>query len=166
MAPDSFLETIAKKLPPASAADVSAFELSLGCRLPEDYREFLIACNGGFVGGTLWFKGLTPTGEPADAGVHHIGGFRQESHFSLVWHRECYEGRIPNDLLWIMDDPFGNAICLGIEGAHFGMVFFWNHKIEPDDEWDGTVEKAGNLQLLANSFSDFVAGLQRHEGDA
>lgn len=166
MAPDSFLEAIAKKLPPASASDVSAFELSLGCRLPEDYREFLVACNGGFVGGTLWFKGPTPKGDQADAGVHHIGGFRQESHFSLEWNRECYEGRIPREFLWIMDDPFGNAICLGIRGEHVGRVFFWNHENEPDDEWDGTVEQAENLQLLANSFAEFVAGLQRNENDA
>jgi hypothetical protein len=65
-------------------------------------------------------------------------------------------------LIWIADDPFGNAICLGISGGHRGKVFFWNHENEPDpDDWDGSVETAGNIDLLANSFSEFISGLQQ-----
>jgi hypothetical protein len=161
-----FLAAVEKKLPPAGQADIERLEASLGCRLPEEYRAFLAACNGGYVGGLLWFTGPTPSGEVADAGVHHVGGFRQEPHFSLAWAREVYEGRIPEDLLWIMDDPFGNALCLGIQGPHTGKVFFWDHENEPGDDWDGRVETAGNLQLLANSFPAFVAGLHRNENAA
>ena len=59
-----------------------------------------------------------------------------------------------------MDDPFGNAICLGVTGVHRGQVYFWDHENMPDPElWDGSVQTAGNLDLLANSFTDFVAGL-------
>ena len=95
--------------------------------------------------------------------MHHIGGFRDESYFSLQYTREIYEGRIPNDLLWIMDDPFGNAICVGLNGAHCGRVYFWSHESEPDDEdWDGAVDTAGNVYLLATSFTEFVAGLRPH----
>ena len=166
MTPDLFLGAIKKKLAPAPASKLLAFEHALGCRLPEDYRAFLIACNGGFVGGSLWFTGPTPTGDRADAGVHHIGGFREEPHFSLEWARDCYAGRIPDDLLWVMDDPFGNAICLGVHGEHQGKVFFWDHENEPDEEWEGSVEGAGNLQLLANSFAEFVAGLHPLADDA
>ena len=140
---------------------MAVFEADIGQRLPFDYRQFLIHSNGGHVGGRYWFKGPTPEGKAADAGVHHIGGFRPESHFSLVSNRKCYQGRIPSVLIWIMDDPFGNAICLGIKGDQRGRVFFWDHENEPDDEeWDGQVETAGNLQLLANSFTEFVAGLR------
>jgi len=60
-----------------------------------------------------------------------------------------------------MDDPFGNAICLGVSGNHRGKVYFWDHESEPDpDEWDGRVETAGNVQLLADSFAAFVGGLR------
>ena len=163
MTPDLFLEAIDKKLAPAPESELLAFEQTLGCRLPEDYRHFLVSCNGGYVGGDLWFTGPTPTGEKADAGVHHIGGFRQERHFSLVRARSRYEGRIPSDLLWIMDDPFGNAICLAIRGKYFGQVFFWDHENEPEEGWDGSVERAENLQLLANTFTEFVAGLHPND---
>jgi hypothetical protein len=48
-----------------------------------------------------------------------------------------------------------------IPGEHRGRVYFWDHENEPDlDEWDGAVETAGNVRLLANSFTDFVAGLR------
>jgi hypothetical protein len=111
----------------------------------------------------LWFTGPTPTGGNADAGIHHIGGFRDEAHFSLLWARECYEGRMPNEVLWIMDDPFGNAICLTVKGQNRGRVYFWDHEDEPDEEWDGTIEDTPNLQLLADTFADFVAGLHPND---
>ena len=80
---------------------------------------------------------------------------------SLAWARACYAGRIPVDLLWIMGDPFGNAICLGVGGTHRGRIYFWDHEMEPDpDSWDGQVDTAGNVSLIAGSFAEFVAGLR------
>jgi SMI1 / KNR4 family (SUKH-1) len=158
------------KQPPVTAdehaaftAALTEFETAIGAALPTDYREFLGQCNGGYIGGALWYKGPTPEGIAADAGVHHLGGFRTEWHFSLPEHRECYDGRIPAELVWIMDDPFGNAICLGLSGTRRGCMYFWDHEREPDDGWDGTFETAGNIQLLANSFTEFVAGLRANE---
>lgn len=158
-----FLEHINDKLPPVPIERVIEFEQLIGAFLPDDYRQFLIECNGGHVGGSLWYFGPTPEGKDADAGVHHIGGLRGESSFSLISAKDCYQStelRIPRDLIWIMDDPFGNAICLGIKGSLRGKVYFWDHEQEPDpDTWDGKVETAENLELLANSFTDFVSGL-------
>lgn len=161
MSIDEFLQAVRNKQPPAPTEQLLALEHSLGVALPDDYRRFLIGCNGGHVGGRLWFRGPTPDGESADAGVHHIGGFRSESYFSLTQTRKTYGPRIPPTLLWIADDPFGNAICLGLREPHRGHVFFWDHEHEPDPEaWDGRLETAGNLQLLALSFTDFVSGLR------
>ncbi len=83
MAIHEFLAVIDDKQPPAPAKELAAFERVIGHPLPDDYRRFLVACNGGFVGGSLGFKGPTPEGKAADAGAHHIGGFRGEWHFSL-----------------------------------------------------------------------------------
>ena len=93
MTVNELLAEIEHQEPPAAAADVAALEQSLGHSLPDDYRQFLIACNDGYVGGRLWFDGPTPDGEKADAGVRHIGGLRDESYFSLQWARDIYEGR-------------------------------------------------------------------------
>jgi hypothetical protein len=146
----TFLGSIKDRAAPASEADLFALEASLGSRLPDDYRQFVRDCNGGHVGGLLWFYGRTPTGEMADAGIHHIGGLREESYLSLTWARDCYAGHIPDDLLWIMDDPFGNAICLCIRGESRGSIFFWDHENQGSN----------GLQPLAASFGDFVTGVQ------
>ena len=164
---EELLQAIDRKLPPADEAEIAAFEAEIGSTLPYDYRRFLAQCNGGHLGGALWFTGPTPEGRAADAGIHHVGGFRSEDHFSLRANREAYQEsavRIPLDLVWIMDDPFGNAICLGIAGASRGKIFFWDHEVPPTlDDWDGRVESAENVQLLANSFTEFVSGLHPNE---
>ena len=159
------LAALEHKSPPAPLDALKRFETTIGQRLPDDYRDFLLRCNGGYGCGYVQYLEPTPAGHAADACVNHVGGFREESYFSLESSYENYqqyEVRIPKDLIWIADDPFGNAICLGICGAHRGKVFFWDHEREPDPEqWDGRVETAGNIDLLANSFSEFMAGLQK-----
>ncbi|MEO8361909.1 MAG: SMI1/KNR4 family protein [Vicinamibacteria bacterium] len=154
-----------KRSPSAHEDRVHRFEELIGATLPGDYRRFLIACNGGYLGGSLWYTRPGLSGRHAHVGINHIGGFRDESHFSLESARASYQDpeelRIPLELLWIMDDPFGNAFCLGIEGPSRGRVYFWDHEEEPDpDEWDGSVENAGNLLRLADSFEAFVEGLR------
>lgn len=157
---DEFIEVVVNKRPPAPAKELAAFERTVGHPLPEDYRSFLRNCNGGYLGGRYWYRGRNPEGREVEVGVHHIGGFRSESYFSLPDIRRAYAGRIPDALVWIHDDPFGNAICLGIAGEYHGRVYFWDHENEPDDDWDGSVESAGNLTLIADSFTEYVAGLE------
>ena len=162
---DELVSKVDKRDPPAPEGRLRRFEAELGATFPADYRQFLVACNGGYLGGSLWFTRPGLTGRHAHVGIDHVGGFRDESHFSLESRRACYqdpdEVRIPLDLVWIMDDPFGNAFCLGVRGSYRGRVYFWDHEEEPDpDEWDGSAEGAGNLLLLADSFEEFVAGLR------
>lgn len=138
---------------------LTALEEGIGERLPEDYREFLIACNGGSLGGRLWF--YQAGSALPDAAPHHVGGIRPERPFSLLAQLHALHGRIPLDLMWIMDDAFGHGICLGVAGEARGRVYFWDHEKAPSaGEWDGRLETAANVRLLAASFTEFVAGLE------
>ena len=157
---DEFLDEVDMKSPLAPLGKVAEFEEQIGNSLPDDYRHFLVNCNGGYVGGRVWFRGVNPNGVEVEAGVDHVGGFRDESYFSLTSSRECYDGRIPDYIIWIHDDPFGNAICLGVAGKHRGRVYFWDHENKPEEEWDRSVEAAENVTVIANSFTDYVAGLR------
>jgi hypothetical protein len=159
---DEFASKVGDSLPHAPEDQLRRLESDLGVELPADYRHFLTITNGG-TGNGLCF--VEPTGDdPGGVGLHHIGGFRKESYFSLTIRRARYQdkyARIPRELLWIADDSFGNAICIGILGPYRGKVYFWDHEEEPDpDEWDGSVESAGNITPLADSFTAFVAGLR------
>jgi SMI1 / KNR4 family (SUKH-1) len=150
------------KVQPPSRDDLEAFEAEIGTTLPDEYRQFLMRANGGYLGGYR-FDGPTPDGGAWTAVVSHVGGLRDEPDLSLRAARGCYQGselQIPRALLWIMGDPGGNGICLGLTGPYRGRVYFWVHDEQPaPDEWDGEVETAGNVILLANSFTDFVAGI-------
>lgn len=120
-----------------------AFELRIGSPLPADYRDFLGRCNGGYLGGALVFRGPTPAGEDASASIHHIGGLRPESYYSLIRHFETFGKWLPTTMIWIMDDPGGNALCLGIHDTDRDKIFFWDHE-------------RGDVTLLVSSFSEFV----------
>ncbi len=160
---DEFIALLENKLPPAPDDQLQAFEAEIGTRLPEDYRDFLVRTNGGYISGWYRFKGPTPSGSTWHAFVHHVCGFRDEPYLSLRLNRAVSlsgESQFPRALLWIMDDPGGNGICLGLEGPRRGRVYFWIHDEQPDpEEWDGQVETASNVIPLAASFTDFIAGI-------
>jgi hypothetical protein len=164
MTVDELLGMIDDKGPPVPEQELDAFEKAIGGELPGEYRQFLLACNGGTPDGHVWFEGSSADSAGVTAGVCDIGGLREELGLSLVWNRKILGGRLPDGLIWIMSDHFGNAICLGVSSEHHGLVYFWDHEFEPDDEeWDGKVETAGNVVLLARSFTEFVAGLRQGE---
>ena len=81
----------------------------------------------------------------------------------LVENRDCYqisERRIPCELLWIADNDFSAAFCIGLTGEHRGKIYFWDNDNEPGSRWDGRFETADNITLLANSFTEFIGGLE------
>jgi cell wall assembly regulator SMI1 len=166
---DEFVTLIDLKSPPAPQDQLEAFEAELGSRLPNDYRQFLARTNGGVIRGWYRFKGRTPRGEMWSTYLHHVCGFREEPHFSLRFNRGCClsaESGFPHALLWIMDDPGGNGICIGLTGDQRGKVYFWIHDELPDPEaWDGRVESASNVILLAESFTEFVANIGPGDDD-
>jgi hypothetical protein len=163
MSMDEFIALLESKSPPAPADQLAAFEAELGTGLPEDYRQFLIATNGGRVRGWYRYKGIAPDGTTGWAYINNVGGLREEWELSLRAARQLYQGseaQIPRGLLWIMDDPGGNGICLGLSEPYRGRIYEWIHDELPDpQEWDGQVETAENILLLASSFADFVVGI-------
>jgi hypothetical protein len=168
---DEFIALMEDNSPPVPEEELAAFEAEIGAELPQTYRQFLARSNGGYIRGWYRFKGPTPEGRSPSAFVSDVGGLRDDPNLSLRFARGCYlaaprllqeesENKIPAALLWIIGDPGGNGICLGLTGSYRGRVYFWIHDEPPaEDQWDGTVESAANIILLANSFTDFIAGI-------
>ena len=138
---------------------LEAFEKSIGCRLPDEYRRFLLACAGGYFQGSAEFN--WPQGHWAGS-VQEVLGLRHDK-CSLVLTRQTPQWPTVDELLWIMDDHGGNPICMTIDQAHFGKIWFIDHEVASYDEgWtlaQAMSDQWGYVLPLAPSFGAFMAGL-------
>jgi hypothetical protein len=140
-------------------AALEAFEKSIGCRLPDEYRQFLMVCAGGYFQGSAEFN--WPQGHWAGA-VQEVLGLRRDE-CSLVQTRQTPQWPTVDELLWIMSDHGGNPICMTIDKAHFGKIWFIDHEIaEYEKPWtlaEAMSNEWGYVLPLAPTFGDFVAGM-------
>lgn len=131
----------------ASEKSIAIFEKELGAKLPADYRNFLLECNGGSCGGGVIFKRNGPS-------IHVILGLRSENYMSLLWslrlHREGGGPPIPEDMIEIMADPGSYPICLAWKGKNRGAIYGWSPR---------------SMRRLAASFSEFVKGLREYSSE-
>ena len=127
---------------------VSAFESRFGIALPDDYRQFLLTHNDGIPEPCVFADTAGPNEVRAFLGLH------SGQHYRFVDTLETYHNRIPNDLIPIAVDYFGNLLCVGVKGKHIGIIFFWHHELE------GTSHA---LTKIADSFSEFADSLYEME---
>lgn len=144
------------------------FEKRIGCQLPDDYRQFLLACAGGYCRGSAEFN--WPEGHWAGQ-VQTVGGLGQDDpDCSLVHTRNAPQWPTVDELLWIMSDHGGNPICMTIDPEHFGKIWFVDHEVAEDDaEWtlaEAMSDDWGYVLPLAPSFGEFVAGLYEEDKTA
>lgn len=136
--------------PPVSSAQLDAIEKELGIFLPESYRSFLLAHNGGQpVPNTFQFvDGKT---------IEVIGWFFsiQNEDDGLVSIAKAYQNYLHRELLPIAADPFGNLICIGVKGSHAGQIYFWLHESELPRN---TPLPNAECRLVAPSFDEFISG--------
>jgi hypothetical protein len=132
---------------------VLAFEQRLGHELPAAYREFLLEHNGGVPEATLVKV------RRVNSSVKHLHGLHKGPAWArLDAARKVYEGRMPEGLLPIGSDPFGNVYCLGLSGRWRGKVWFWDHEAEADE---AEPPRTDNLELVAPDFASFLAKLRQ-----
>ena len=77
--------------------------------------------------------------------------------------RETPQWPTVDELLWIMSDHGGNPICMTIDKAHFGQIWFIDHEVaEYEKPWtlaEAMSDSWGYVLPLTPTFSDFIAGL-------
>jgi hypothetical protein len=137
--------------PKVSLQKIKQFEYEYNVMLPEQYVDFLLKYNGGYPQESK-FKIPDNQGEGLVNKFYGIGDMK--SNLAKVF--EVLEGEIPEDFVSIANDPEGNEILLGVSGKYKGMIYFWIHDMEPEDEM-------GNMFILADSFSEFFNNLYETE---
>src|SRR5271156_561133 len=112
---------------PLSPLELAKIERKLGIPLPSDYRQFLLE-----VGGVLFHStNVSPIQvREAFGDIEHVeclfGSEKEKG--SLLENIETMQGRIPETLIPIGQDPYGNLHCQGIGGDEAGKIYFWDHE--------------------------------------
>jgi SMI1 / KNR4 family (SUKH-1) len=117
----------------ASEVDLCALEARLEAQLPSDYRQFLLAHNGG----------EPETNEFSIPGTSNASGVNAFMSVSEICeHLDRYGDRFPMGVVPIAFAEGGNLVLLEVDN---GRVLFWDHELEGADP----------IFNLASSFDDF-----------
>lgn len=144
-------EHLTQKRP--SDGDISTFASSIQGTLPDDYRHFLKAENGGRPDPNQ-FRFSRKDGITQDGSIHYFFALYDGRVGSLKRNFDAYRGRVPGGYLPIGVDPFGNLILLRVTAQNPGKLFFWDH-----EEEDECIPSIKNMYVVANSFSGFLENL-------
>lgn len=140
---------------PATPEAIKAFEEGYGMSLPSDYRGFLQSQNGGRpekISRVFTFQ--KEYGWTSDSLIDWFSGLSDGEAYSLEEGLDISEDLIPEGMLPIACDPFGNLILLG-DGLQSNLgVWFWGHEIAPTE-----INKAGIFKV-APSFDKFIENLE------
>lgn len=162
------------KFAPMPEDEVVGLERSLGTRLPESYRRFLLTHGRcGFEAGTYFtsLEPMQPDFEDTNEGeIMSFLGARSEDGSGIAFSIDTFRDRMPETIIPIGYDMMGNQICIGIAGPERGKIYFWDH----EDEWDeGDYTSEGlpvppdikfqNVHLIAHSFEEFFDQLYVRE---
>ena len=147
-----------------SERGILAVEKKYRFRLPEGYRAFLLETNGGEPRPRGFRrKGSKKYSEVCD----YFFGIRNGRDYAdleqqLDWYKDKDEPRIPDRLVPIAGDPFGNLICISTAGKDVGKVFFWDHEAELGQKRvKGKGVNDAAIWLIADSFDGFLEQFEK-----
>jgi hypothetical protein len=131
--------------------ELSNFEVSYNLRLPNDYKEFLIKHNGGSPNKIFFRK------NNADLVVDIFLSLSKEEYSIEKYYANMVieDKELPEKILPIGIDAFGNIICISCRDEDFGKVYFWDH----EEDWDHEDPNDIELRLLADNLSFILDNL-------
>lgn len=120
-------------------SSISSLEGKLGIKLPNDYREFLLAHDGGnIVDNTIDLESCDV--ELQIRSLHSMKGDENVLFSDLYNVQSCYEDSVPEGYFVIGDDYGGNRFIMEHSSSR---VYWWDHE---DDQ----------LVNVAENFSDLI----------
>lgn len=148
---------ILKDTTQAKPSEIADFEQRIGLRLPEDYRQFLSANNGGECRSDGTFREAA-TGEEISS-VNIVLGLRDDPDYDIEQALSGMSERMPAELLPICYDDGGSYLLLDCSDERRGMVYFLSLEAADEDE-EGEPPALESLTVIARSFSELLAQLE------
>ena len=141
---------------PIDQQNVRQLQNQLGFTLPDGYCDFLLRYNGGRPSEDAEVFRINEQEGESTVGFFYSVKNKRYHTLELMHRNTEYSGRIPQGFLPIAKDSFGNQILLGITGAVWNQVCFWDHEQEPPDQAAKT-----DIQIIkmASTFEAFIDGL-------
>lgn len=138
--------------------DIEAWESRERISLPNDYREFMLRYNGGYVYPRFFRTAAALTGM--------LGPFAPESSVARLdliyswqaveahWRGETYGGGVPGGHIVFADTPGGIELLMALTKENHGHIYAW---VPTSCAWG----EEGNRQIfpLADTFSQFLQQL-------
>jgi cell wall assembly regulator SMI1 len=140
--------------PKLSAEDIETVERRLNLVFPTDYKEFLLAHNGGRPKPNRF--PIRGNRSDTQGILSWLYGIHDDGTYNLIDQAAMFQDRVPPELLPIGEDPGGNLICLTISGSNRNHVYFWTHEDEVDE---GEIPSYDNIYFVADSFTELLEGL-------
>lgn len=153
--------TIKFSSPPVDRTAIEAASKRVKLPLPPEYIEFLLVHNGGTV--KPWKRFPIEGCETDTHGLlnafYNVGDPEGNE---LVQKYKVFRRRVPPGVLPIACDLGSNQICLVCTGERTGQVVFWDRAHEANTD-EGEAAGWGNVHRIADSFGDFLRGLDEAE---
>lgn len=129
---------------------IEAFERQRGLGLPNAYREFLLATNGGVPRASLFPVKGRPH-DPIDKVQAFLGIGVSIPTSELSYAYDLYVGGFPFGIVPIANQNLGGYICLDLRGGKERVVF-WDHR----HFWSTGEWREEDLYHVAESFEEFL----------
>lgn len=130
---------------PATFDDVARLELQVGVALPGDYKQHALSTGGGRM----------------QANTQAVQTIFSLSDAAPDWARmseavETFQYRVPEWLVPVARDEYGNLFALSVRGNDLGAVWFWDHEEEADE---GEPPSTDNISRVAAGWTQFLGAL-------
>nr|WP_238350729.1 SMI1/KNR4 family protein [Kribbella shirazensis] len=138
--------TYRETYPAVPASRLMELEERLGARLPESYRAYLAAQDGGALEGYN------------NHGIEIILGIGEVPKWSSLWYLLGQDGDvIPAGCIPVGTDAGGGLFLLAVTAQDRGSVWYQSSELEEDDEG---VSHPVVLERLADSWDEFLASIE------
>lgn len=132
--------------------DLRLLEKEIGAPLPQEYRRFILSCNGGDYPCEVEFNSTNGEFVSSLVGFYGVGASANDE---LGDAYRTLTGYLPDGLIPIGNDSGNGQTCIKVSGNDIGSIWIWRLH-DPDDHGS----------FVVSNFDAFLAGLCYDETEA
>ena len=135
-------------------------------KFPNEYTQFLVETNGGIPKNVQFVVELP--NEKYEGEIMELFGVLHPEDYSTLKeqnHPEYILDLVPENFLIIGVDGVGSRICINLNKAGYGNIYYSDHEMDVDreDQTSFKIADFDNVFLIADSFKDFFTSLTFYE---